>query len=256
MTNKVHYDSIKTHLAQVKTVPVYELFLNGTQQYKECWEGGMEAGGSSLHLNTEILYFKNQDQGVIANYNLTKFQLVTKDAKSGILIAGRALLDAATSVIKKQAKKILSLMRLAEESKIVKKVGAAHEYPSGFTELDLRNFILFQLTNWDMFYCSTADEYPTSTNKKVSTDVTLNGAVNEDSVPEEANDDKSSPTQVGWSQTQGGIEDEDELIDPVEEELDIPAISNSTRCSHASSAVIGVITYVSNKEVLPTLMNS
>jgi hypothetical protein len=35
-TNKVHYDSIKTHLAQVKTVPVYELFLNGTQQYKEC----------------------------------------------------------------------------------------------------------------------------------------------------------------------------------------------------------------------------
>lgn len=52
-TNKVHYDSIKTHLARVETVPAYELFLNGTQQYKECWKVGMEACGSSLHLNSD-----------------------------------------------------------------------------------------------------------------------------------------------------------------------------------------------------------
>ena len=103
----LEYDNIESYLANVEDVPAYVQFLNGANQYKDCWIVGTSAGGSNLHLEPEL--FNHKSQTIIANYNITKRQLATKDAKSGILVTGRALLDAAEGVIK-QCKKILSLI--------------------------------------------------------------------------------------------------------------------------------------------------
>ena len=137
--------------------------------------------------------------------------MTTKDAKSGILISGRALLTTAKEVIQ-DCKKIPLLMALDDESKIIKKVGLAHEFPSGFTIIDLKYFILFQLQNWALFYGTTVEEIT----NKIATKASAENA-------EVENVDISGADmteQVGWSQTQGSQEDGDELLEPTDDILD------------------------------------
>ena len=87
----------------------------------------------------------------IVNVHITQQQLATTHKGSDVLVSGRTLHAVASGVIM-AAKKILSLLPLAVNSKLIEKTVEWYIFPSGKTIENLTEFILFQMHNWDLFY--------------------------------------------------------------------------------------------------------
>lgn len=149
---------------QTEKVPAYVQFLEGKSYYDMFWEvvDDVDVGGTALKLKSDLT--NDHFSSVIAHRNLTCKQLATKDASSGILISGRALLDAANNTLR-ECKKMQSLIPLALDSKIIEKAGTMegaekkticiYTFHSGKTIANFKEFILFEINNWDIFYGST-----------------------------------------------------------------------------------------------------
>jgi hypothetical protein len=76
-TALLEYDNIESYLANMEEeVPAYVQFLNGANQYKDCWVVRTAAGGSNLHLESEL--FNHKSRTIIANYSRNCFRVIAK----------------------------------------------------------------------------------------------------------------------------------------------------------------------------------
>jgi hypothetical protein len=101
-------------------IAAYDQFLCGKNCYSAFWEPEDDGRANTLHLRSDIT---NDDYtNCIANVHITRQQLATTHKGSDVLVSGRTLHAAASGVIM-AAKKILSLLPLAVNSKLIEKSG-------------------------------------------------------------------------------------------------------------------------------------